>query len=217
MRLTVPIVAALFIASTQAAPTPQEPTDSLEDAWNAAVTGLPPSQNPHTLFIQGLPQPCTDEELRGLWWDNIRSKITKITIPVHENGQNKDYARVEFDSDEDMQAALSSNAGLPGVAVDEAILEAVVVDVVAAGKDSLTGLSYLLQKSQMKEAPLAVVGELVEGPREEQVEDVVATEEELFEGVVAAGEEPRVKFLFWLFPGNQRIVVSLLFVNVPLA
>ncbi|KAJ9120451.1 hypothetical protein QFC24_005123 [Naganishia onofrii] len=111
MRLTVPIVAALFIASAQGAPTPREPTERAEDPGHGATTGPPPVENTHKLYIQGLPQPCTDDELRALWWDDVRGKITKISIPVHADGHNKDYAHVEFDSDEDMQAALRNNAG----------------------------------------------------------------------------------------------------------
>jgi RNA recognition motif-containing protein len=41
-------------------------------------------------------------------------QITKTKIPVHPNGQNKDYGYVEFGSDEDMQAALKNNAGVSG-------------------------------------------------------------------------------------------------------
>ncbi|GHJ88725.1 hypothetical protein NliqN6_5127 [Naganishia liquefaciens] len=97
-----------------------------QEGWGAAVattttaaaTGLPPARasrlvekNPHTLYVKGLPQPCTDEELRGLWKEDVRAKITKTKIPVHPNGQNKDYGYVEFGNDEDMQAALANNAG----------------------------------------------------------------------------------------------------------
>ncbi|KAJ9097676.1 hypothetical protein QFC21_004713 [Naganishia friedmannii] len=97
-------------------------TENVDDGWGAApsgdATGLPApraprlvEKNPHTLYVKGLPQPCTDDELRALWKEDIRSKITKTKIPVHPNGQNKDYGYVEFGSDEDMQAALKSNAG----------------------------------------------------------------------------------------------------------
>ncbi|KAJ9092494.1 hypothetical protein QFC19_008707 [Naganishia cerealis] len=97
-------------------------TETAEDGWVAAPTGdangLPAARNsrlveknPHTLYVKGLPQPCTDDELRGLWKEDIRSKITKTKIPVHPNGQNKDYGYVEFGNDEDMQAALTNNAG----------------------------------------------------------------------------------------------------------
>ncbi|KAI5455152.1 hypothetical protein NCC49_002421 [Naganishia albida] len=95
--------------------------ESAVEGWGAtapAATGLPPARaprlvekNPHTLYVKGLPQPCTDDELRGLWKEDIRSKITKTKIPVHPNGQNKDYGYVEFGNDEDMQAALKNNAG----------------------------------------------------------------------------------------------------------
>lgn len=113
--------------------------ESAVEGWGAtasAATGLPPARaprlvekNPHTLYVKGLPQPCTDDELRGLWKEDIRSKvscqrekanarltitlqITKTKIPVHPNGQNKDYGYVEFGNDEDMQAALKNNAGV---------------------------------------------------------------------------------------------------------
>lgn len=61
-----------------------------EEGWGAAVattttaaaTGLPPARasrlvekNPHTLYVKGLPQPCTDEELRGLWKEDVRGKV----------------------------------------------------------------------------------------------------------------------------------------------
>ncbi|KAJ9110351.1 hypothetical protein QFC20_002948 [Naganishia adeliensis] len=95
--------------------------ESAVEGWGAtapAAAGLPPARaprlvekNPHTLYVKGLPQPCTDDELRGLWKEDIRNKITKTKIPVHPNGQNKDYGYVEFGSDEDMQAALKNNAG----------------------------------------------------------------------------------------------------------
>lgn len=44
--------------------------------------------------------------------DEISLQITKTKIPVHPNGQNKDYGYVEFGNDEDLQAALSNNAGV---------------------------------------------------------------------------------------------------------
>jgi hypothetical protein len=81
MRLTVPIVAALFIASAQGAPTPREPAERAEDSGNGATTGPPPVENAHRLYIQGLPQPCTDEELRALWWEDIRGKVSSYYMP----------------------------------------------------------------------------------------------------------------------------------------
>ena len=82
-------------AETTDKPAAEESTpsadDKTEEAWGAAVatittaaaTGLPPARasrlvekNPHTLYVKGLPQPCTDEELRGLWKEDVRGKVS---------------------------------------------------------------------------------------------------------------------------------------------
>lgn len=98
MRITGPLVAALLIGSTsQAAPVQvlNERTEGTDDATatgrNTATTGLaaalPPSrESSYTLLVQGLPQPCTDEQLRGLWWDNVQSKVSLSTHPSQQYG-----------------------------------------------------------------------------------------------------------------------------------
>lgn len=61
--------------------------ESAVEGWGAtapAAAGLPPARaprlvekNPHTLYVKGLPQPCTDDELRGLWKEDIRNKVSR--------------------------------------------------------------------------------------------------------------------------------------------
>lgn len=77
-------------AKTAAPAADESKTEKVEEGWGAATattttaaaTGLPPARtprlvekNPHTLYVKGLPQPCTDEELRGLWKEDVRAKV----------------------------------------------------------------------------------------------------------------------------------------------
>jgi RNA recognition motif-containing protein len=66
-------------------------TETADDGWATApsgdATGLPAprasrlvEKNPHTLYVKGLPQPCTDDELRGLWKEDIRSKVSRVAL-----------------------------------------------------------------------------------------------------------------------------------------
>ncbi|TIB79964.1 hypothetical protein E3Q06_03971 [Wallemia mellicola] len=74
-------------------------------------TNNPRKKNPNTLFIRGLPIPCSEDEIKD-YFSNFKESITTIKILTdHKTGNQRGLSYVEFNNQNDMLSAEKMTGG----------------------------------------------------------------------------------------------------------